>query len=218
MPPSRNPALNVLAAVAVGLGDGQQDPVGTLTGSIDANPLPGTELDRQHADLGVRPVQGLLQGISRGRCGLQHDLVIAHRPGKADSTGDQRRPYTVLPILASHHHERLPAEELGELRRDERLNHAADPIRDFLDADSPLNGALALVEPIYVQRHRRSSPSAVYRPTVRTPNADIKVHQRLRPRLTPPRSRHSDPLPTCPGSLPTGCADFPPVALSLCRP
>jgi hypothetical protein len=114
--------------------------------AVQADPLPGAELDGQHADLGRRPVKSVFQRVPGGGRACQQNLTIACGAGEAYATGDQRCPDPAVLIVACDHDERLPAEELGKLGRDEGADHAADLSRHPLGAGPPLQGAFALVE------------------------------------------------------------------------
>ena len=109
-------------------------------------PLPGAELDCQHADPGLGPLQGALRWVSGSWLAGQQDLAVVQGAGETGPAGEQRCPDAGVLVLAGDHDERLPVEEGGELGRDEGENGAADLGRFPLDTGSPLNGALTLVE------------------------------------------------------------------------
>src|SRR5262249_10704988 len=65
--PGRKPTLDVLSAVAERLRHGQQNPVAsTLSCAVEADSLPGAELDRQHADRGMWPLECAFQRVFGG--------------------------------------------------------------------------------------------------------------------------------------------------------
>src|SRR5215831_14264776 len=146
-PPGWKATLDVLGAVAKRLRHGQQDPLaGTPCHAVQTDPLPGAELDRQHADLRWRPVKGAFKRVPEAWHAGQQDLGLVEGAGETHAAGDQRCPDAAVLVLAGDHDERLPAEECAELGRDEGQNGAADLGRYSLDTRSPLNGALTLVK------------------------------------------------------------------------
>src|SRR5215470_4009331 len=75
--PGQKPALDVFGAVAKRLRHGQHNSLaGALRYAVEADPLPGAELDCQHADLGLGLLKGALQWVSGSWPAGQQDLAV----------------------------------------------------------------------------------------------------------------------------------------------